>query len=96
MLLPATTALQGNTESYQTTQLPTFEDIQHQNIDEIIEYTLKLVDGKPELQAEINHQIKDLENDEILQQNFEEITDNNQTLMQKIWGQVFNYRFFRL
>lgn len=96
IILPTTTAIHQKTGSYQITQLPEFKDIQQMNINEIIEYTLKLADGKPEIQAEINRQIKDLENDEILQQNLEEIADNNQTLIQKIWNQVINYRFFRL
>ena len=91
LILPTTTALQNTTESYQTKPLPTLEDIQQMDINTIIDYILQLTDNNPAIQTQLIEQ----QNDEPLQ-DLEDITNNNQTLIQRLWSSILNYRFFRL
>ena len=91
LILPTATALQNTNGSYQTEPLPTLEEIQQMDLNTIIDYLLKLTTHNPDIQTQLIQQ----QNDETFQ-DLEDITNNNQTLIQKIWSSILNYRFFRL
>jgi len=93
MLLPSTTAVQLNTGLNRITKLTDFEEIQNMNVDELIDFIMELAEGNPEIQDEIIRQVEEMEDEDILQ---EELADSNQSLIEKIWIGVFNYRLFRL
>ncbi len=93
MLLPSTTAVQLNTGLNRITKLTDFEEIQNMNMDELIDFIMELAEGNPEIQDEIIRQVEEMEDEDILQ---EELADSNQSLIEKIWIGIFNYRLFRL
>jgi hypothetical protein len=96
MLLPSTSALHEKTGLNGITKLTDFTEIQNMNIGELIDFIMNLAEGNPEIQDEIMRQIEGIENKDIFQIELEELADSNQSLIEKIWFQVFNYRLFRL
>lgn len=96
MLLPSTTAIQEKTGLNGITKLTDFTDIQNMNIDELIDFIMELAEGNPEIQDEIIRQVEEIEDEDILQKESDELADSNQSLLEKIWFRIFNYRLFRL
>ena len=96
MLLPSTTAVQLNTGLNRITKLTDFEEIQNMNVDELIDFIMELAEGNPEIQDEIIRQVEEMEDEDILQEELGELADSNQSLIEKIWIGIFNYRLFRL
>ena len=87
MLLPSTSAVQVKTGLNGITKLTDFKEIQNMNIDDLTDFIMELAEGHPEIQDEIIRQVEEMEDEDILQ---EEIADNNQSLIEKIWLRVFN------
>ena len=85
VLLPTTTAFQNTTQTYQTKPLPTLEEIQQMDINTIIDYLLQLADQHTELQTRLTHY-----NNDDLTQDLEDITNNNQTLLQRMFNFFLN------
>ena len=93
MLLPSTTAVQLNTGLNRISKLPDFKDIQNMNMGELTDFIMKLTEGNLKIQDEIIRQVEEIEDEDIL---LEELADSNQSLIEKIWIGIFNYRLFRL
>jgi hypothetical protein len=66
------------------------------NMDEMIDFIMELAEGNPEIQDEIIRQVEEIEDEDILQKESDELADSNQSLLEKIWFRIFNYRLFRL
>ena len=93
MLLPSNTAVQLNTGLNRITNLTDFKEIQNMNMGELTDFIMELAEGNPKIQDEIIRQVEEMEDEDILQ---EELADSNQSVIEKIWMGIFNYRLFRL
>lgn len=96
MLLPSSIAVQSNAGLNGITKLPDIEKIQNMDIDELIDVIVELSKEYPLIHEEIVCQIEEMEDEEILQDELNELADSNQSIIEKIWLGVFNYRLFRL
>ncbi|MFW6120006.1 MAG: hypothetical protein ACOC80_03780 [Petrotogales bacterium] len=93
MLLPSTTAVQFNADKM--TNIPDIKEIQNMDINELIDFIVEVSEQYPQIHEEVTHQIEEIENGEILQDELNE-PDGNQSIFEKIWLGVFKYRLFRL
>jgi hypothetical protein len=93
MLLPSTTAVQLNTGLERMTWFSDYKEFQNMNIDELTDFIMGLIQENSVMQDDFLRQIEEMQDEDMLQ---EKITNSNQSFIQKIWGQVLNYRLFRL
>lgn len=95
ILLPTNSAVEVKNNINKDMTIKEIKELQNMDIKEFINFLVKLIEEYPELQNHISNEIEELEDKEIDKINFEE-EDSNQTLLEKIWLKVFNYRLFRL
>jgi len=96
MLLPSSIAVQSNAGLNGIAKLPDIEKIQNMDIDELIDVIVEISKEYPLIHEEIVCQIEEMEDEKILQDELNEPADSNQSIIEKIWLGVFNYRLFRL
>ena len=95
MLLPSTTSLQLNTRLNRGTSFPGIEEIQNMDINGLMDFIVEMSKDYPLLQEEIICQIEEMEDEKTLQDELNKPLDSNQSIIEKIWTLVFNYRLFR-
>jgi hypothetical protein len=93
MLLPSTTAVQLNTGLEKMTWLTGFEEFRTMDMDELTDFIMGLIQENSEMQDDFLRIIEEMQGEDLLR---EDITNSNQSIIEKIWGQVLNYRLFRL
>jgi hypothetical protein len=96
LVLPSTVAVQGKMGLNGISKLPDFKEFQNMNAELMIESVIELTEGFPEIQDEIISHTADIDGEEVFQKELEELADSNESILEKIWLRVFNYRFFRL
>jgi hypothetical protein len=96
MLLPTTNAVQLNTSLKGITTIRDLDDIRNMDLEELMNYILEFVKECQWIPDEVIQQLEELEEEEIIFEEINEIPDDNQTLRERIWLRIFQYRIFRL
>lgn len=88
IILPSTSSIKPNSELKDTPIQISFSEIKNMEIDELLDLMIEITEDYPQIQEEISKQIEEL-NIEIKQAN------SNESILEKIWGMIFQYRMFR-
>lgn len=91
ILLPSVNAIQSNAIVNEETFSLSFNQIKNMDKDELLSFIIDLTKENPEIQEEILNQIDEMENKEKIVKPL----NSNQSIIQKIWQLIYNYRMIR-
>ena len=91
ILLPISTAVQSN-----VTDLRDLKTIRDVTIDDLLDLMIEMAAENPEIPEEMVKLMEELKENEVLYEEFEETPDDNQSILERVWFRILNYRVFRL
>jgi len=91
MMLPTINAFQTNIRDKEEEKPVDLEDISNMDIDELLVFIIDITQDYPEIQEKVLNQVDKIDEKPV----FYKQLNSNQSIIQKIWQLVFNYRMLR-